>query len=166
MKQVPTLHQIEIFSRAKKGERFVIVSKDVNDNFKFVEVLGKVYQSSNKYEAEAICLAKQESSPDALFFAEVNTYLDSPVSIFLQNIFETRVKVDVADAFRWHQREGFDYCIIEVDGREIVIDSMTGLPLYMTKEKALEWQAKGYKAVKVSRYLANGKPIITEFLGG
>lgn len=162
MKQVPVLNQIDILTKAKKGERFIIVSKDVNDNYKLVEALGKIYQSSNRYEAEAICLAKQENSYETLFVAEINTYFDSPVSIGIQNVFESRPKVDIADSFRWNQKEGFDYCILE--DRAIVTDSMTRLPLYMTEEKALEWAQKGYKAVKVSRYLANGKPIIMKYL--
>lgn len=71
-------------------------------------------------------------------------------------------KVINQQEWRWFQREGFDYCLIDPQSGEFV--SNEGVLLYLHEEKAEEWKAKGYTAVKVGRYLANDKPVITYYL--
>jgi hypothetical protein len=107
---------------------------------------------------------RQEKSKHTLCVAEINIYLGLSKFVSIQNIFDAKPIKDIRDQFRWRQPEGYDYCIVDPETKNIVCDSITELPIYMTKEKALEWKAKGYIAHKVARYLGAGKPLVTENL--
>lgn len=154
----------EIIRKAKAGERFVIIQKKVgSQDLSLYErpSLGFI-QTSKQFEAENWLKAFQEQTFDTLLLGEINTYLEIKDYVFFQNVSAPIKKVINQQEWRWFQREGFDYCLIDPQSGEFV--SNEGVLLYLHEEKAEEWKAKGYTAVKVGRYLANDKPVITYYL--